>query len=357
MKKNWIKRYFVEITVTNSCNCNCKYCFETNHCDTSNKNEEQLQLQKIIELCEKLKNKDIQLNLTFWGGEPMMNTNFLFLIIENTYKYDFVYYQMYTNGTLYENFNKMIQQSWFNFIKDRFHIQVSYDGEPHNSLMRGYDGEKIFKTFDLLLESGIKSDLKATLSLDKLKLLPEIWMSYYNLFKKYDFISYSPTLDTTNNNIEYLNDWETSLKEIITYELNFLKKYQRPLWYWFREHEKISCLNSNRFHIHNDGNIYLCHGCPYLKNNEKFILGNTQNNNLIDLFFENDETEKNAECENCDATYCSVCHINNIAENIKTITEVSNEWVKCRHLDKNKCKYYKIFGKYSRILKMAFRKG
>lgn len=357
MKKSYNKVYHVEVTITNQCNCNCKYCFEANHDYNSSKDEEKLQLSKIIELCEDIKKENSSLILSFWGGEPMMNIDFLFVLIEKTYKYGFITYNMFTNGLLLDNFKKMVSQSWFENIKNRFNIQISYDGEPHNVLERGYNKEKILKTFDYLVNNDIKPSLKATLSLKNLKLLPQIWISYYEIFKKYNHISYSPTLDTTDNNISYLNDWENSLQEIITYELNFLKKYQRPLWFWFKESEKINCLNSNRLHIHNDGNIYLCHGCPYLENNNKFVIGNTKQGKLSDLFIDYETDEINMTCKMCDALYCSVCHINNISDNVNNIDGVNNNWIKCRHLNENKCKYYRIFAKYSRILKTAFIKG
>jgi radical SAM protein with 4Fe4S-binding SPASM domain len=223
--------------------------------------------------------------------------------------------------------------------------------------MRGYSGTNIYNTVDLLIENDIKPSFKATLSLDNLKLLPQIWLSYYDLYKKYNHVQYSPTLDTTSSDITYLTDWHNSLKEIIKYELAFLKQNSYPLWSWFKESTKINCLTSNRLHIHNDGNIYICHGCPYIKNNKKFIIGNTNNNKLKDLFVENDEKQTNKTCETCEATYCSVCHINNIDENSGNYMDVYDSWVKCRQKNENKCKYYKIFAKYSRVLKTAYRIG
>ena len=223
--------------------------------------------------------------------------------------------------------------------------------------MRGYSSEILLKTSDLLLENGIKPSFKATLSLKNLKLLPDIWKSYYELYKKYDFISYSPTLDTTDNDVSYLNDWEESLREIIKYELTFLRENGRPLWFWFRENEKINCATENRLHMHNDGNFYICHGCPYINNNEKFILGNTKNNTIIELLTQKCEENINPICNQCEATYCSVCHILNIKNDCQNVSDVYKKWNLCRHQNENKCKYYKIFAKYSRILKTAYLKG
>lgn len=355
MKNNLTNDYLIEVTVTNSCNCNCKYCFENDHCDNSSLEEQELQLTRISELCESIKEENGSLTICFWGGEPMMNTDYLFSIIDNTYRYEFVRYNMYSNGTLVDRFEKLVSQFWFPKIKDRFHIQLSYDGEPHNTLMRGYGGENIFKTADILIENGMKPSFKATLSLDKLDLLPEIWLSYYDLSKRYDFIDYSPTLDTTNDNIEYLDVWEKSLKEIIKYELAFLKKHERPLWNWFRNQRKINCGTSNRLHIHNDGNVYICHGCPYVTDNYKFILGNTQKDKLKNLFVIN-EDKSNHECKKCDAIYCSVCHVQYMTD-CQTPDEVYDKWSSCRTKNENRCKYYRLFAKYSRVLKTAYNRS
>ena len=109
--------------------------------------------------------------------------------------------------------------------------------------------------------------------------------------------------------------------------------------------------------MHSDGNIYICHGCPYVQDNERFILGNTKNNSIEELLVYKCDENVNSKCEQCEATYCSVCHILNIGNDSKDILDVYKKWNSCRHLNENKCKYYKIFAKYSQILKTAYLRG
>ena len=75
----------VEITVTNACNRRCSYCFESSHDNISSRDEELRQLDIIKRYCEAFDlSKHDRLKLTFWGGEPMMNTRFLFELIRGT---------------------------------------------------------------------------------------------------------------------------------------------------------------------------------------------------------------------------------------------------------------------------------
>lgn len=186
----------IEVTVTNQCNCHCDYCFECSHEYTSTKEEEDRQVKLIADACE---NFDVlkhgALRIVFWGGEPMMNTQFLHRLIMASYKYPFVEYMMYTNGVLYKNFEDLFSQEFFQEIRDRIEFQLSYDGEPHHFKKRHVKSDVIFKTADLMEKHKIPFSFKATLSFDSLELLPEVWDSYKELSKKYKNIRYSPTLD------------------------------------------------------------------------------------------------------------------------------------------------------------------
>lgn len=100
----------VEITITNRCNCNCEYCFEGSHDDISSPAEEERQIKILEDYCKEfdLSNHN-RLNVIFWGGEPMMNTKFLFRLIEVSYRYDFVRYMMYSNGLLVDKYEELFR--------------------------------------------------------------------------------------------------------------------------------------------------------------------------------------------------------------------------------------------------------
>lgn len=345
---------FIEITITNSCNCNCSYCFEgAHHCNyIPNEAEEDKQVSVLKNLCDTFdKTKHKWLTFSFWGGEPFLNLKFMCKIIENTYKYDFVRYHCYSNGTLLDTYREFLSKPFIKDIKDKIHIQLSYDGDPHNELKRGYKKDKILQAADLLNEAGISFVFKATLAFDMIPHLVEIWKSYEELFYKYpnNNVRYIPTIDTANTSAEYYDDWKKVLLEVAKLEYKFIDKNGFPLWTWFSDGHKMSCRLKNTFHIHTDGNIYVCHGAPYLKNN-KLKIGNTSTTDLNDLLKTTQETHQLLEsCIKCSATYCSVCHVVQLSED----DDVYEGWIRKRPSNQTRCKYYKYFGYISKLLKYS----
>lgn len=352
MNNNNKENIFVELTMTNNCNCNCQYCFEGNHpIEQRNIDEEQRQLDLLVDLCNSYDtNKYGWLTISFWGGEPFLNTEFMFKIIEATYKYEFVRYHIYSNGTLIHKYKELLCKDFIPDIKGRLHIQLSYDGEPHHTIKRANNSDKIFTVAKMLKQANVKFDFKATLSFDMICHLPEIWKSYEKLYEEFgNIVRYHPTLDTTFDSLEYYDQWKNALKQIIKYEYSFVKKHKQPLWSWFSENSKRNCMLGNSIFIHNDGNIYICHGCAYKNENQNLKIGNTHDigslNNVISNQYHFDKLPD--ECINCCATSCSVCHIINITP----YEDPHQEWLECRIRKVNRCQYFKYFGVISHILK------
>lgn len=348
---------FIEITTTDDCNCNCKYCFEhnNNYCKKDrNLKIEERQIELLKATCQQFKRDKYQwLTISFWGGEPLLNIDFMLDIINVTCQYDFVRYHIYSNGTLVEHFKKLISQSFIEQIKNRLHVQLSYDGEPHHSFMRGDNSKRIFETADVLKEVGVQFSFKATLSFDMLDKIHEIWKSYEKLYEKYGVAArYSPTLDTTYKSDDKLDVWISSLLKILPLESKFIKKHGHTLWDWFSlKPKKANCMLGNSIHVHNNGKIYICHGCAYIDNNKNLQLGDINNiQSFLDVL--SDKYQLNAipyECQRCCATYCQVCHANEIDVN----KDPYEQWISCRTNNFSRCKYYKIFGFLSKILKLS----
>jgi len=53
MAENEKDDIYLEITLTNACNCKCSYCFEGSHCQQiANIFEEEKQLNALVKMCE-----------------------------------------------------------------------------------------------------------------------------------------------------------------------------------------------------------------------------------------------------------------------------------------------------------------
>lgn len=77
---------------------------------------------------------------------------------------------------------------------------MSYDGEPHHSLKRGYSFDEAEPMLELLQASSIPFTLKATVAEDSIEMMPECWKSYEHLYCRYGKqVSYSPAIDTSSD--------------------------------------------------------------------------------------------------------------------------------------------------------------
>ena len=355
----------LEITVSNGCNQRCSYCFEHQHVFQKNPEEEKRQLKIIDKVCKNFDhNRFGRLTLSFWGGEPLVNDGWLKEIIQKTINYEFVDYHMFTNGTLVDRLQSIVDDRELSqaFKCGRFDIQVSYDGEPHHSQKRGYSSSKVIETIQLLKDRNIQFHLKATMTEDSIHMMPQCWKSYEQLHSKFGrCISYSPSLDTSSQ-LDKLNidEWREVILQLAKNEFKFIKKNRYPLMSWFRFGQKKICDIRNGIHMHSDGNLYLCHGAPYLdeKRKRKFILSTTKQIDDMDdpqnILFRDDNINakiQRKKCMECEATFCGMCHIQEVdADNYQM------DWIPCISRNEKKCQIYQEFGKIARALKFLISK-
>ena len=356
----------LEITVSNGCNQRCSYCFEHQKVFSRNLEEEARQLKIVDKVCKNFDHTRFgRLTISFWGGEPLMNDTWLKEIVQRTVKYEFVDYHMFTNGTLIDRLQSMIDNRDLNqaFKCGRFEIQVSYDGEPHHSQKRGYSGDRVIKTIELLKEKGIQFHLKATITEDSIHMMPKCWESYEQLYDRFGrCIAYSPSLDTSSQLSKMdVDEWKEVVLQLAKNEFRFIKKNKHPLMSWFNFGQKKICDIRHSILMHSDGNLYLCHGAPYLdeEKKNKFILATTrQLENLDDpqdILFRDDNIFINAarkDCLECEATFCGMCHIQEVDSSI-----YQQDWIPCISRNKKKCQLYKEFGKIARALKFSISRN
>lgn len=342
----------IELTPTNRCNQRCSYCFEGD-CPRSDISEDEggRQLEILSSTVDGLeKNGYDGIALTFWGGEPFLNVEFMLCATKVVRPCDFRI-SIYTNGTCKEGMDKFLEKAGEDILK-RTSIQFSYDGEPHHSMKRGYSPEIVISYFRKFMDAGARSRFKATLSLDMIDRLPEMWKSYEKLYLELgDAIAYAPTLDTSIQITEdMIPRWRRSMVEIAKMEMDFIRNHGRPLMAWFGRGYKGDCGLTDTVHVQPDGKMYVCHACPYLDDCGRLYLGNTSTIETFDkVVLKKSLCETPEECRNCGATYCTICH----ATLMKPDEDPREKWLEAKPREKLRCRIFQEFGKIDLALRLA----
>lgn len=354
----------LEITVSNACNKRCSYCFE---CKVSqaqiDPEEEARQLEIVKRVCREFDHEKFgRLNLSFWGGEPLVNVRWLEQILLATVDYEFVDYHLFTNGTLVGRMqqlldNKALQQA---FKCGRFSVQVSYDGEPHHKLKRGYDGGEALKMIELLAQRSVPFSLKATIAADSIAMMPQCWESYAKLYARFGkSVQYAPAIDTSSS-LEEIDFAEVkrAFTKIAKSEFKFIKKNNHPLMAWLQAGQKKICDVRYSIHMHSDGNLYVCHGAPYQEDSrrQQLVVATTKElekmpSSLPDFLFRDDAidiTKQNTSCQDCDAVFCGICHVSCV-----DASKYQQDWLPCMAKQKKRCQIYQMFGYMARALRFA----
>ena len=351
------KSITIELTPTNACNCNCKYCFEHDH--SQRKIDYRLQnrqLQLLVKLCEEFDPAQFnRVNIVFWGGEPMLNLDFVQQVVRATCKYKFVYYMMYSNGTLVDKFKQFTNDPIVKSICHRFEVQLSYDGDKHHKAMRGDNSASIFETAHMLVDAGFSISFKATLVFDKIGFFVDSWKSYERLHDEFGSIArYCPTLDTMNVGLtsEIVDDFYRQSIEVAKCEYKFIAKYGYPLISWYDPYHmnRQSCRLDYHAAIDTDGSIYLCHGCFYSSSKQKFKLDHIDEiSSLYDVLHEVFyNSRENEECKACGAFFCNICHVACVDS-----SNFIDDWQQCRSSNRLRCACFRAFSRAFTALTLA----
>ena len=347
-----MKDLLVELTTTNSCNCKCRYCFELckDNLPELSLDEEKRQITLLRNTRRDYREKGFdRMSLVFWGGEPLLNVDFMLKAVKATDDGS-TRFVVYTNGTRKFETRRFVSGLTKSQIC-RLEMQFSYDGEPHNSTMRGHDGGTTLENARICKDAGVDVSFKATLSFGHLDMLPKCWDSYEDLYSRFgDCVSYSPTLDTTSPGTDDLALWKEVLMETAKREYVFYRKHKRFLMSWFNPDRRRYCRTRGTVHVQPDGKMYLCHACPYIEDMERTVLGTTKNiGSFTEVVSERPEPGPNPECLKCTATHCTVCH----ASLLKKGEDPFEKWTECATRAPVRCEYYRMFGDIDRALKFA----
>lgn len=121
--------------VTTSCNLKCSYCIqgELYHDSDSIISSKRLNLRSAVKLLKyvfRFKAKEDRLSIGFYGGEPLLNINFIKKIVKIIHQLDAgnerdIDYLMTTNATLIHKHIDFL-------VENKFNIMISLDGNEEN---------------------------------------------------------------------------------------------------------------------------------------------------------------------------------------------------------------------------------
>lgn len=359
--------FSLDITTTEFCNFKCSYCFEENkklRKRTYNLSDMKIFIEKLISN-EIFMKEYKMLTLNFWGGEPTLEVDDILYYIKTFHDNPCINYFIYTNGTLRNNIDAIINCCKTYDCLDKLTLQISWDGNPVHDKHRIsnnklYDSKYTEQQIERYVNMGVRVDLKATLLPQDFSSLPEIWDSYYQLNKRLntDF-SYIPTIDQTYYGKEYLQDFEMSISEICAREINYIYEYGHTLLNWFGRESHTCSYRNNMLCVDVCGDIYPCHGFLYENEQIKYceLLGNILDDSFIIEYMNNiyryPILEEPDCCKQCEATYCVSCCVKN---SINSDKESSYErWFDRKLTDR--CEYFKLFGIYDKALHRVITKN
>lgn len=155
IKNNIVNVRQIVFETTESCNLNCTYCGLGEIYDIyDERSEKKINEANAITFLkfvfkQKPRNKNSKLFISFYGGEPLLNFNFIKNIVElanqlNTEKGFELVFSMTTNATLIHKYIDFLAEY-------KFQLLISIDGNKRNHSYRVYHNNK--NSFDKIIEN------------------------------------------------------------------------------------------------------------------------------------------------------------------------------------------------------------
>ena len=319
----------LDINVTSTCNLGCKYCSEGHNPEMPDlakieNSKTDVKTQDIIKFISKVleKKPDEIIDISFWGGEPMMNMTYCLDLMAFYAKKKNVKFFFYTNGTYINKFrdqlkaiNKMLGQNHLG--QNRLSIQISYDGKPINDIERltkknGSTSDLVKEAFAVLGEIGVQRSIKSTITPRTFHLIYE---SFLDVISIPGNSNYFPTPDTYSDYVkedveQYMEDLKLGLAKIARH----IYEHKLPVnaFGWFQNSRALCSAGINYFSINLDGAISPCHGTMY-EDHLDHEIGNIYDENIIDIVDQATEKYKglighmNDDCQGCKSLFCMKC--------------------------------------------------
>lgn len=347
----------IDLNITKECNFRCSYCYEGGSCfaldDISERLDDVFCLIDSLLLQDWFLLKFNSIKMGIWGGEPTLRPDILKRIVDKYRDNSMVEYLIYTNG---QGVN--VIKDVFGCIKDRVHVQVSYDGGEIHKVNRpdkhGNDTSEMCRGAVLELHGdGYNVSIKSTIDPTKdLSLMVGAWDDIKTLYDEVgDNISYAITPDNIRDGDFDVELWKSVIKDIAKREIKFYGENGRHLLRWFGG-EKVKCVYfEGGFFVDTNGDLMHCHGCGYFDNKTDFVFGHVSDDGVMDAIRSNMgrfKTPGNATCEKCVSTMCLSCNSAKYINSRKT--DFFDKWYDFT-CQKKHCELFREFGKIDRAVK------
>jgi uncharacterized protein len=360
-----------ELTTSALCDLDCTYCFEGAKTNPKRLEELDLLIKRIRQVKDSAWFKETYqdgMSISFWGGEPTLNVNYIIKIMNEFQNDDEVWFHMYTNGFNKKNLKKLLEAVPLN----KFAIQVSYDGKPINDKFRLTKNRKttsdmVMENFEWLSTFPLrKLDLKATVPSEAIPKLYDTWLDYEGIYNKFIdapanvVIRFAPSLDYSmlqkpgEDKGEAARVWREQILKIAKKEIEFYEKNGEHLMSWFGYGDtKVNCsAGLNMVAVDVDGSTYACHGVLYSPNKKDLQHSSIFDDNFVEATANKSDSYHESVhrvsdvCKDCVATMCMICPVasHTISKKESFEDKWTDRWVN------GLCEFYQTFGEIDRTV-------
>lgn len=267
IRNNIAKIGQIVFEVTDHCNLNCKYCSLGELYEFKKENKRNINEKDAIDFLKyifEIKKRNSRLMISFFGGEPLMNIDFIKKVVSvskelNKNKNIQITFSMTTNALL---LNKNISF----LVENNFYLLISLDGDVNANTYRRYINDRssfnrVIKNIDILYNNypeffDSNVDFNSVLH-DK----NSVSSIYDFIFRKYQKIPRISELNSTHLNLNRRDVFREMFHSRRESENDFLLQEVRESKY---EHSRLMANNEFYFFIKNFSINYYIKNVLYL---------------------------------------------------------------------------------------------